>query len=535
MAVAPSMVSARLDEVVRWRGDHPAYHFRGRSMSYRELGRQVRKIASGLASNGVRPGDRVAVLTRNRPEYFVVSQAIWRAGAVLVPVNVLLSRDEVVHVLRDSEAACVVAGGDLAGLASTASAEVGGVLRVVLDSDAARHGDLTWGELLDSGDDRAPARAPRPDRLAIIAYTSGTTGFPKGAMLDDQHLADAMANVAAHLRLAESDNFLQVFPVHSVAPGLIGGWLTAWLGSECAVLERFDVAEIARVIESRRVACFAMVPTMLYDLLRFEFARDPDFSSVRYIQAGGAAVPDRIRTELARRWDIEMIKSYGSTECSYVSLDHPGVAAVPGASGQVLGHIRLDVRSPGGDVLARGEVGELCVGGAPAAPRPFRPVLGYWNDPVKSTEALAGGVFHTGDLGYVDEAGFVFVVDRLKDMIIRGGNNIYPAELERVLREDARVHDAYVVGVTDPRLGEVPKAYLVRGDAADCPTGDATASDLTAPDLVVRDIVARANATLGRHKQIAEAEFIDPADLPRNAMNKVLKRELAARANASRR
>jgi acyl-CoA synthetase (AMP-forming)/AMP-acid ligase II len=512
-------VSRRLEEVVRARAGASAYWFRGESLSYAQFGNQVNRAADAFAGLGVAPGERVGVLTRNRPEYFVASQAIWRAGAVLVPVNVLLSVDEVVHIVRDAGVRALVVSDELAPLAEAACARVPGVVRVLLDAPDAPPGPgaVRWAPMVARADERAPARRLGPERLAVIAYTSGTTGFPKGAMLDDRHLADAMANIAEHLSLSEKDNFLQVFPVHSVAPGLIGGWLTAWIGAECAILERFDVPEIAEVVPSRRVACFAMVPTMLHDLLGHEFDGEPDFSSVRYIQAGGAAVPDRIRTALAERWNIEMIKSYGSTECSYVSLDHPGVEPPPGASGQVLAHIELTVRGPDGRNRPEGEVGELCVGGAPGSARPFRPILGYWNDPAKSAEVLAGGVFHTGDLGRVTPEGFVYVVDRLKDMIIRGGNNIYPAELERVLQADPRVADAYVVGVADERLGEIPKAYIV-------PSPEVA-------DASAEEIVALANRSLARHKRIETAEFIAPDQLPRNAMNKVLKRELAARAN----
>jgi long-chain acyl-CoA synthetase len=286
------------------------------------------------------------------------------------------------------------------------------------------------------------------------------------------------------------------------------------------ILERFDVPEIARVIEAHRVACFAMVPTMVLDILRHEFDTPPDFSSVRYIQVGGAAVPDRIRTELERRWGIPTIKSYGSTECNYVSLDHVGVTPKEGASGQVLPHLEVTIRDTAGNVLPPGQVGEICVGPKAGATRPFRPILGYWNAPEKTAEALAGGVFHTGDIGYVDADGFLFCVDRLKDMLIRGGNNVYPAELEAALHADPRVEDAYVVGVAHPRLGEVPKAYIVISpDAPGC-----------SPD----ELIATANTRLARYKRIDKAEFIDAADLPRNAMNKVLKRELAKRANADR-
>ena len=338
-------------------------------------------------------------------------------------------------------------------------------------------------------------------------------------MLQDLHLHEWMINIREHLDLNETDHFLQVLPVHSVAPGVIGGWLTATLGSSCTILERFDVAELARVIARDRITCFAMVTTTLFDLLRYEFDNPPDFSSMRYIQGGGAAIPDRVRTELQERWGIPLIKSYGSTEANYVSLDYPGVAAKPGSSGQIMPHIEVTVQDAKGNILPRGESGEICVGANRNHPRPFQAILGYWNDPEKTAEALAGGVFHTGDIGYVDGDGFLYCVDRLKDMLIRGGNNVYPAELEAAIQADPRVDAAYVVGIHDDRLGDLPKAFVVL-------TGDADPVD---PD----ELLAAANSRLARYKRIEAIEIVSADELPRNAMNKVVKRELAKRANQS--
>jgi long-chain acyl-CoA synthetase len=520
MNSGPSLVTDHLDSVIKARPDAPAYHYRDRTMTFGELGRLIRHAAGGLDSLGVRPGDRVGVMLRNRPEFFVISQAIWRVGAILVPVNVLLSAHEVAHVMRDSEMRCLVVNGDLAGVAREARLRGGDVRLIIADEpDGLDHGELPWSALLASGSNSFEPRPLRADRLSIIAYTSGTTGAPKGAMIDDRHLHEWMLNAKQHLDLSETDHFLQVFPVHNVAPNIIGGWLTASLGSACAIIPRLDIGELAHAIETYRVTCFAMVTAMLFDLLRHDFAHEPDFSSVRYIQAGAAAIPDRIRAELDERWGIPMIKSYGSTECSYVSLDYPGVPPLPGASGQVMPNIELTVRDLDGRMLSRGEVGELCVGPKPSYVRPFRPILGYWNDPGKTAEALADGVFHTGDLGYVDDDGFVFVVDRLKDMLIRGGNNVYPAELESALQADPRVDAAYVVGVHDARLGDLPKAYVV----LNAESGTCT------PD----ELVALANQRLARYKRIEALEFITAEDLPRNAMNKVLKRELRAWANVT--
>jgi long-chain acyl-CoA synthetase len=512
----PSAMTQRLDEVVSRRADAIAYRFKGEAMSYREFDRLVQRCAASLVRLSVQPGDRVALMLRNRSEYFVLSHAIWRAGATLVPVNVLLSEYEVAHVLEDSGAVCLIVNGDLAERAAKASAGLPELQTINADEPA--DSPTSLARFIELGSDTFQPRAPVGQRLAIIAYTSGTTGAPKGAMLDDQHLYEQLLATVGHFDLSETDNFIQFFPVHSVAPNLIGGWTTAFIGSECVLMERFDVPQFAELVHAHSVTCFAMVPTMLLDLLRYQFEEGPDLSSVRYIQVGGAAVPDHLRDELTARFGLPMLKSYGSTECSYVSLDFPGVPPRPGASGQVLPHVEVTIRNEVGEILPTGQTGEICVGGLSTAERPFRPILGYWHDEEKTAQALAGGVFHTGDIGYLNDGGWMYVVDRLKDMIIRGGNNVYPAELETVLNQDERVDDAYVVGRNDERLGEVPVAYIVPSALA----GDAS------PEQIVQT----ANARLARYKRIEHGEIVNSADLPRTAMNKVLKVELKRWANS---
>lgn len=507
-----SVVSERLISVAREQGHHPAYVFGHEKLSFADLLDHVQRLSASLRARGIGPGDRVATLMRNHPNYFVVSHAIWYSGAVLVPVNVLLSTAEIEHVIRDSGAKTLVFDDAFEDVAAHCQTQLG-----VLDLIG--HGgrlsqSVSVDELIATG---GTDEAPSPlgdERLAVIAYTSGTTGFPKGAMLDDGHLLEWMLNARDHLLLTTDDNFLQVLPVHSVAPCIIGGWLTSMVGSTCVVLAAFDASEVAHVIAADRVAGFAMVPTMLFDLLRVTRELEPDFSSLRFVQAGGAAVPDVIRESLATRFGVPMIKSYGSTECSYVSLDRLGVEPRAGASGQVMAHIKLTVRDAMGAELPRGEIGELCVGPREDADvaRPFRPILGYWQDEEKTAQSLVGGEFRTGDLGYVDEDDFVYVVDRLKDMIIRGGNNIYPAELERVLMADPRVESAFVVGAPNERLGEVPYAFIV--------------TTSWRSDLELDDILKSANANLARFKRIEGLQQIASDALPKNAMNKVLKSRL---------
>jgi acyl-CoA synthetase (AMP-forming)/AMP-acid ligase II len=522
MSRRPHTLVQRLIHRAGKQPDKIAIHFKERAITYGELQATAAAMASGLHALGIGSGDRVALMLRNRPEYFELSYAIWWIGAILVPVNVTFAEAEVRQTLADSGAFCCVANGDLMEMVSRARSGIESA-KILINADGSKeHGDLNLRELRALAPAPIAPAAPRADRLAIIAYTSGTTGVPKGAMLDDQHLADGMDHLARYFGFGEEDNILQPFPVHAVNPCRIGTWFAINLGSTAVLMERFDAGAVARAISKYRVAYFATVPTMLFDILKVEFDEPLNFSSLRYVLYGGAPTPPALRAELESRFGIRMIQSYGSTEVARISVDPIDSPPRPGSAGKVIECAEVTVRDQFGNILRLGDIGEFWVRGAAKPDRwgfTFRPILGYWNDPAKSAEALPDGWYRTGDMGYLDKDGWLYVVDRVKDMLIRGGNNIYPAEIERVLQADPRVAFAYVVGLADERLGQIPMAYIVP-KAADSPVD-------------VDDIVAAANSKLAKIKRIERAELISSADLPRNAMNKVLKRELAARANSS--
>ncbi len=515
-----SVLSA-LENTARAQPGRVALHTVERTFTYGELDEVATRLASSFAALGVERGDRVAVMMPNWWQFHVVTHATWKAGGVEVPVNVMLTAEELHHLLADSGARVIV-GAAHAVASVAASRETLPELRAVVAVEPTGvRGVLPFDELVDRGDPAFVTRAGRDDGLAIIAYTSGTTGFPKGTMLAHESLVVSMEVLAEYAGLGPDDNVLQVLPLfHSNAS--LAGQLLAWhVGSAAVLLERFEPAQFVEMVRRTRPAYFCMVPTLLYDVARGGGDLRDDFSSVRMIGFGGAPCPIEIRDEVERVLGVRLVQGYGMTEAPNIAtLDPLDEALRPASAGRPLPYYGVRVLDADGDDAPVGERGEICLG--PGRPSPsgivYRPMMGYWGNPEATAAAVRDGWFHTGDIGYFDPDGYLYVVDRIKDMIIRGGNNVYPAEIERVLLGDPRVSEAYVVGIPHERLGEVPRAYVVLEPGA----------EVSAPELR-----SRVREHLAAYKQLDEVEFVDSASLPRNALGKVLKRELRMRSVAT--
>lgn len=488
-----------------------AIRFEGRTVTYAEFLDEVVRCANGLARCGIGRGDRVAVMMHNAPECFIALHAIWRLGAVQVPVNALLREEEAAHILCDSGARAAIADGGCAQVVAAARAQAPDLQTVaVVDGEG---GDLLYAELLQLGADAPAPPLPEPGELAVIAYTSGTTGVPKGAMLPHRHFADYAHMSRSYFGLSADDDVLQGLPAFHTNASMNGLLLAWFLGSSGTLLRRLDVAGLIEAVPRSRPSIFTVVPTVMVDLAGLADSEAPDLSSVRYVVFGAAPAQPAVRRRIEERFGLRMVQAYGMTEVPYIALDPVDGPIVDGAAGRPVTYVDVRIRDDDTE-LPPGATGEICVR---AHPKPdehgltFHPILGYWNDPDKTEEAMRGGVFHTGDVGFLDEQGFLHVVDRKKDMIIRGGTNVYPAELERVLQSEPGVQEAYVVGLPDERLGEVPKAYVVPAPGA---------------QLNPEALREAANARVARFKRIEQLELVAADALPRTPMGKVLKREL---------
>ncbi|MFQ5516678.1 MAG: class I adenylate-forming enzyme family protein [Acidimicrobiia bacterium] len=498
-----------------------ALFFADTTWSYREVDDLTTRLASGLRSLQMGTGDRIAVMLPNLPEFHFATHATWKAGGVEVPINTMYKEEITEHILRDAGVKVAFATAETGAVIERVRGRLPDFETLVAVGPGDNQGTLSFDELLDRGSRDFTIGNTTEDDLAVIAYTSGTTGFPKGAMLTHRQVIVSMEALRRSLDMDESDNVLQVLPCFHSNASLIGIVFAWFLGSTAVLVERFETEAFVSTVRETRPTFFAFVPTLLHDLSRAADQTGTDFSSVRYVVYGAAPCPPRVRAEVEQRFDLRLLQAYGMTEApNAVTLDPVEGQMKPESVGRPLPHIRVTVVNDDGDPCHVGKPGEICLG--PAADGEsdlvYEPMKGYWQNPEDTVQALRDGLFHTGDIGRVDGDGFVYVIDRKKDMIIRGGNNVFPAELERVLVDHPSVEEAYVVGVPDDRLGEVPKAYVVPRAGA---------------QLSAAEIIAHVGAHLATYKRLEFVEFVTGEALPRNALGKVLKRELRVRPGAN--
>jgi long-chain acyl-CoA synthetase len=428
------------------RGDYPALLFEGRWHGSAELFERARRIAGGLRELGVDAGDRVVVTMANCPEVGIVYNAIWRAGAVVTPATFVLAADELAHVIGDSEARAVITTPDMLAKVNDAVSQTTHRPAVL----------CTDRELPDLEQAEPAAIVDRADDdLAALLYTGGTTGRAKGVMLShaNLHYTGQAAYEVSHV--AGLDRALVTLPL-SHAYGLLVT-LTGIHSQERPVsvlLKWFDPQAFLGLIEHHRLQISSVVPSMLQILLSHRL-EDYDLSSLAYLTSGGAPLAPEVEREFTRRVPTVSIRQgYGMTETASLVSTNPPDRTRPGSVGLPVPGTEVRIASEDGEPLPAGRAGEVWV----RSPGIMR---GYWNAPDATAETLDGdGWLHTGDIGRLDEDGYLYIVDRQKDLIIRGGFNVYPRDIEDALVRHESVQMAAVVGRPDPRLGEEVVAFV---------------------------------------------------------------------------
>lgn len=468
----------------------------GRSLSYAGLLDSARRLAGVLAARGVREGDRVALLLPNTVDFAVAYLGIQFAGACVVPVNVLLAPPEVEFILRDAEPRALVGLDALIAPLGDLPARLG--LAVLPVGRGAGGLDALVG-------DAQPLEAPDIDEreaLAAIVYTSGTTGRPKGAMLTHHNLLSDVRAAVQVLGNTEDDVYLCVLPMFHCFAATVCMLLPLCAGGTTVVLDRFTPERVLAAIERHRVTIFAGVPSM-YALLAQADPSRYDLSSWRLAVSGGASLPPAVMKRFEERYGVPVVEGDGPTECSPVTcVNPPAGPRKPGSVGLPLPCNEMMIVDEAMNPLPPGRVGEIVVRGDNV-------MKGYWRRPEETAEAMAGGWFHTGDLGEMDEDGYFYIVDRKKDLVIVGGMNVYPREVEDAVCEYPGVAECAVVGEPDELYGEVPVAYVIPAEGAQVAPGDLT-----------RFLRGRLAAfKVPRRIYIVQ-------DLPRSATGKVLKRAL---------
>jgi long-chain acyl-CoA synthetase len=473
-------------------------------LSYAQLDELSDRAAAGLAAAGVAPGDTVGLQLPNIPRFVIAYFGILKAGGVVVPMNVLLKAPEIEFQLRDSGARVLITFGGGLDESSKAAEATATSLYVVTEAGAPATG--TAFESLLSGDSPGPRLATRsPADPAVIIYTSGTTGTPKGAVLS--HLSLYMnADIPGRLfEFTADDTVLVALPLFHVF-GLASVMNTCvLLGGTMSLVPRFEPRAVLEVMQRDRVSVFMGVPTMYIALLQAVDAADYDLASLRIAVSGGAPIPAEVIDSFERRFGVAILEGYGLSESSSTATFNISVSERKVYSvGKPIWGTSVQIWDADSRPLppGAGQVGEVVLRGSNI-------MIGYHNKPEATARAFAGGWFHTGDLGYLDEDGFLFIVDRIKDLIIRGGYNVYPREVEEVIYAHPAVAEAAVIGVPDPRLGEEVRAIV-----AVKPGQSVTEAEL------IEFVKERAAA----YKYPRSVEFRD--SLPKNATGKILKKEL---------
>ncbi|HEY7281707.1 MAG TPA: AMP-binding protein [Actinomycetota bacterium] len=487
------------DEHDALHGDYERLFFEGRWWSSLELSHQAKRFAGGLVRLGVEPGERVLVMLTNGPEVGTVYQGAWRAGAAVTPVLFLLQPHEVARVVRQAEPSVIVAGQEFLP-AVRAALDGSPPPRAVVTMGPAGEGEVAFDDVRAAD----PLERPVPvgeDDLAALLFTGGTTGESKGVMLSHGNIAFDARQAAAAAEVRDGEVALTALPLaHSY--GILVAAIGLFVRGRGVLHRWFEPLGFLRAVTEHRVNRVAVVPTMLQYLLQAPL-EDHDLSSLRYVASGAAALPQEVAREWERRTGSRVLEGYGCTEAmSAVSVTRPSDPSRPGSVGRPIDGCRVRIVDDGGKGVGAGEPGEICVRGPNV-------MLGYWRQPDATEAAMAGGWLHTGDIGRLDGDGFLYVVERKKDLIIRGGINVYPRDVEEVLAEHPSVAMAGVVGRPDELMGEEVVAFVVRRGGA-----EATEADL----------LAFAAERLSKPKRPKEVRFVP--QLPLTPVGKVNRREL---------
>lgn len=484
--------------------DRVAVAFEDRAITYRELDTAANRVANVLVGSGVRPGDRVAVHLENRPEFLEVYQGILRAGATLVPTNVMYTAEEMEHILEDSGASVLFTRADLVSKVAGIRARLPRLRKVIAIGPGA--GDAEYEA------EKERAAATRPDvtvdreSIAFIQYTSGTTGKPKGAMVTHANVLavlDSTRDLPGIPPALEEDTLLVVLPLfHAYALNLCIN--RAFLGvSKMVLVTRFDAAKVMEAMQRHQVTIFYGAPPMYFAFVNTPGLEKYDVSCLRMAFSGAAPLPVVILERFKERTGVEISEGYGLSETApSLCANGAGPVKKPGTVGPAIPGVELRLVDENDEDVAPGEVGEIIARG----PNIFK---GYWNREKETAEALRGGWFHTGDMGRVDADGYYTIVDRKKDMVIVSGYNVYPIEVENVLLRHPKILDAAIIGVPDEYQGESVKAVLV------VRPGEA---------LEAKEVTDYCREHLAAFKIPRHVEF--RAELPKSPTGKVLKREL---------
>jgi long-chain acyl-CoA synthetase len=495
-----------------------ALNFGEQSTTYQQLDAAVTKFASGLEKVGVKKGDHIALLLGNSPYFVIGMYGALRLGATVIPINPIYTADEIGYIINNGDVKVVVALDLLLPLIDRINPFLPTVEHYIIcdtpkDSDQQLSRDhltvypkmKSFTNVLASGQLDFVEPELLEEDVAVILYTSGTTGKPKGAMLTHKNLYSNAKDVSDYLKMSESDRVITVLPMFHVFCLTVALNAPLMNGATLLIVSRFSPKEVFQIAQKYEATVFAGVPTMYNFLLQYPEADPSDFQSLRLCISGGASMPVALLKNFEQNFNVAISEGYGLSEASPVTcfnpLDRP---RKPGSIGTSIINVENKVVNELGEEVRAGEVGELIVRGPNI-------MKGYYKMPEDTEVTIRDGWLYTGDLATMDEEGYFYIVDRKKDMIIVGGFNVYPREVEEVLYSHPEIVEVAVLGVPDANLGESVKCYVVSKK----------------PELTESELLIYCSKYLAKYKIPSSIDFLE--ELPKNTTGKILRRALKAK------
>ncbi|MEK6748363.1 MAG: long-chain fatty acid--CoA ligase [Pseudomonadota bacterium] len=493
--------------------DTIALRFGGRTVSYGALDQVTDNVASGIGAQGIQRGDRVGLYCINSDAFVIAYLGILKAGATVVPLNLMLNPKEIEYILNDCGARGVIYFDAFVPQVNAFRAQTPTVkMFIAVGANKSQAGDLDWQTLLQAtGEPPRYTYHPRTD-LAAIIYTSGTTGKPKGVMLTHRNFIFDCAGIQESMQFVPgSDALLVVLPMFHSFAGTVGVMTSLLYGLTIIPVPKFDPHLVADTIAEHRATIFLGVPSMYNVLLNLPEAATQKLSSLRFCVSGGASMPVELMKRFEARFNKLIYEGDGPTECCPVTCVNPiGGLRKPASVGLPIAGVEMKICDETGQEQPNTQAGEICVRGNNV-------MLGYWNRPEETRAAFHGEWYRTGDIGTRDDDGYFYIIDRIKDLVIVNGMNVYPRVIEEILYQHPAISEAAVIGEPAELQGEIPVAYI------------ALKPNQT---LTAAEIRKFCSAHLGRH-EIPRKVFFVPS-LPKNAAGKILKRELRKQGELER-
>lgn len=435
--------------------DQPAIRFKGKTITFREMNSKVDAMAHGLSKMGLKPGDACVLMTPDSPNWPIVYYALAKIGAVVVPVNPIYKKRELEHSFKDSGAKAFVGHTDYLAEAGAVLDGIPAIKIRVAEGKNPPKGFTPLNDLFLDDAGEYPVYRTQPDDPWIVMYTSGTTGLPKGAVLTHFNLMKDAEVIAAVRYTEPHDVVLSVLPLFHCYGQTHSLNISIYQGLTILMFDKFNVEEVFTAIEEEKSTLLYAVPTMVNRLVELAAVRPPKRSGLRFCISGGASLPVEILHRFESLFHATIYESYGLTECSPTCVENPfGRPPRPGSIGLPIPPFKTRLVDDNDQDVPRGDVGELLVSGPGVMKE-------YLHQPEATATTMKGGWLHTGDLARMDEDGYIYIVDRKKDLIIRGGYNVYPREIEEVLYTIEDVLEAAVIGIPHKDLGEEVAAAVV--------------------------------------------------------------------------